>query len=252
MHQFVFKIIKLVLISSLLLTTACSKKSASIQPEKGNIVEAIYGLGVVVSDQSYHVKAGIPLSVDKVFVREGDKVKVGQPLLEYENRSVIKSPLAGTVVKKNIDEAEIATPQVSLVEIQNLDDLYVEVALEQQSIIRIRKRQPVRVSFESARGQFQKSEVAAVYPREQNFIVRFNLPKKIEGILPGMTADVAIEVGRKKDVWLIPLKAVKNGHVVMNQGKGFKKVSVEIGVMDGVMAEILAPELNGSEKVKLD
>lgn len=219
---------------------------------KGPVTEAIYGLGTVYADKTYSVKTGVSLRVNKVFIREGDNVKVNSPLLSLENGIMIKSPLDATVVHINIKENELTSPQATLIELQDLTNLYVEVSLEQQSVMKVRADQPVRMVFESLSGKLFHTKVKSVYPREQNFIVRFNFPDSNEGVLPGMTADVAIIVGKKENTWLIPAKAIFQGHINLDQGEGFKKTKVQLGVVDGTMAEILSPSLNGSEKIKLE
>lgn len=39
-----------------------------MNPVKGNIVEAVYGLGIIRSENTYHAKAAIVNSVEKFYV----------------------------------------------------------------------------------------------------------------------------------------------------------------------------------------
>ena len=243
---------KIMLILTLVLNLSCLKKDNTISPVQGPITEAIYGLGSVYADKTYNVQTGVSLRVRKIFTREGDHVKKGSPLIAFENGTIIKSPLDATIVHMNIKENELSTPQATLISLQDLTTLYIEVSLEQQSVMKVRVGQSVRMVFESLSGRVFNTQVKSVYPREQNFIVRFVFPEESTGVLPGMTADVAIEVGKKEKAWIIPVKAISQGHIEVDQGKGFKKTPVEIGVVDGTMAEIIKPEFNGSEKIRLE
>ncbi|MCB1319394.1 MAG: efflux RND transporter periplasmic adaptor subunit, partial [Leptospiraceae bacterium] len=40
---------------------------------RGSIIEAVYGIGTVRPEQSYTVKLGISATIEKLYVREGDK-----------------------------------------------------------------------------------------------------------------------------------------------------------------------------------
>ena len=121
-----------------------------VKPKHGDIVESIYGLGTVKSDKIFHVRAGIPLSVKTLYVREGDEVNQGAPLIKLDE-SIMRSPIEGTVTAVSYKNGELVTPQISIVTVTNLKSLFLEVSLEQQSILRIKKEQPVLISFESLR-----------------------------------------------------------------------------------------------------
>lgn len=54
----------------------------------------------------------------------------------------------------------------------------------------------------------------SIYPKRGEFIAHIESENIPSNILPGMTADVVIEVGKKKDVILIPVKSITDGRVV--------------------------------------
>lgn len=222
-----------------------------VRPEKASIVESIYALGTVESDSKFELKTGVPMTIEHLMVKEGDLVQRGQPILVYQNGPKVLSPLTGTAVSVYANEFEILPAGTKVLEIQDLNKLYVEVALEQQSIMRVRKNQKVRVSFESLRGEKYFTHVENVYPRQQNFIVKLPLPEKIPGVLPGMTVDVAIEVGAKPEAIVIPLKAIAFGKVRMKRKNHHEAelVPVKIGMMDEDRAEIIDPPLSKDDLI---
>ena len=118
-----------------------------------------------------------------------------------------------------------------------------EVALEQQAVIRVRPGQKARVSFESIRNEKFVASVESVYPRDNAFIVKMKLDRVITGILPGMTADVAIEVGRKDDALLVPVRALSAGKVTLVRDGRRTKVDVKLGVVDKDWAEVSSGEV---------
>lgn len=219
-----------------------------IHPQRGEVVETIYGLGTVSADRTFNVKAGIAAAINRVFVAEGDKVKRGQTVVQLDS-SLLKSPIDGTVTKISFKQGELVAPQVSILTITNLEYLYLEVSLEQQSILRIKEGQPVSVSFETLRNEKYSGAVKTVYPRENQFIVRIELPGWPSGVLPGMTADVAIIVGQKENVLLIPAKSIASGKITRLRNGKQEKVAVKLGVINNEWAEVVSDNISENDEI---
>lgn len=78
------------LISFLLLFTAsfsCKKAPEKIHPTRETITESVYASGTVRSKNQYQVYATATGIVDRVFVKEGDLVQKGDPILAIRNES---------------------------------------------------------------------------------------------------------------------------------------------------------------------
>lgn len=217
-------------------------KQVIVRPKLGNVVESIYGLGTVTADKIFHVRAGTTLSVRKVFVKEGQMIKQGDSLVQLDE-SIMRSSIDGTVTTVSFKDGEVVPPQSKVVTVTNLDHLYLEVSLEQQSILRVKKDQQVYVSFESLRNEKYEGIVTAVYPRESQFIVRIELKKWPTGVLPGMTADVAILVGKKEDVLLIPISSIVAGQVTRVRERKKERISIKLGVIDGEWGEVISDNI---------
>ncbi|HEY8270932.1 MAG TPA: HlyD family efflux transporter periplasmic adaptor subunit [Pseudobdellovibrionaceae bacterium] len=219
-----------------------------LKPKRGEVVETIYGLGTVTADQTYHMRSGITLSIRKLFVKEGDFVKVSQPLAQLD-QSIMRSPIEGTVTVVAYKEGEIVPPQGSIIMVTNLKHLYLEVSLEQQSVLPVKENQKVFISFESLRNERVEGWVKSIYPRENQFIVRIELKNWPSGVLPGMTADVAILVGKKSDALLIPLRAISAGQVERLRNGKKEKVSVKLGVIDGEWGEVVSDNISVDDEL---
>jgi len=144
---------------------------------------------------------------------------------------------------------EIIPPQVAIVTVTNLKELYLEVSLEQQSILPVKKNQNVVISFESLRNERVDGWVESIYPRDNQFIVRIESKGWPAGVLPGMTADVAILVGKKLDALLIPLKAISGGLVVRVRKGKKEKIPVKMGVVDGEWGEVISDNILIDDKL---
>lgn len=218
-------------------------------PRVGTVVEAVYGLGTVVSPFTFQVKTLVGQVVGDVYVIEGDSVKKGDPLIRLDGSGNISAPFEGTITSVSVKKGELlfaSNPGITLV---NLKSLYLEVSLEQQAAMRVRKGQTSVITFESIRGERFQGKVQSVYPRETQFIVRITIDRFPEGILPGMTSDVAIEVGRKENVLSIPFRAISGGQVSLKRDGKSMKESVKIGVVDGEWAEVTSGNILASDEI---
>lgn len=219
-----------------------------LKPKRGDVIESIYGLGTVTADKTYHMRSGINLIIRKLFVKEGDFVKVGQPLALLD-QSLMRSPIDGTVTMVAYKEGELVPPQLPIIEVTNLKYLYLEVSLEQQSVLPIKENQKVFVSFESIRNEKIEGWVKSIYPRESQFIVRIELKDWPSGVLPGMTADVAILIGKKSNVLLIPLKAIVAGQVTRLRDGKKENLPVKLGVIDGEWGEVISDNISADDEL---
>ena len=122
-------------------------------PSQGEIIEAVYGLGTVESEENFSAKIGVTSSVVKFFVSEGQDVKQGQKLFKTDQGAIIYSPLNGRVTNIPVSIKENVFPQTTILSITNIEKLYLTVSLEQQAIMRIRPDLSAEISFEFFRNK---------------------------------------------------------------------------------------------------
>lgn len=221
-----------------------------VHPKMGSVYESIYGLGTVTAENIYNAKAGVSLTLKKLFVKEGDAVKARDPLVAFDV-TTLQAPFDGTVTSVSFKQGEIVPAQVPIVTVMNLEHLYLEVSLEQQSVLRIRRGQRAEISFESLRNEPVSGVVSSIFPRENQFIVRIELQKWPNGVLPGMTADTAIQVGKKENALLIPLNSIQAGLVTRIRNGKKEKIPVKLGVVDNASAEVVSGDLNVDDEILL-
>jgi macrolide-specific efflux system membrane fusion protein len=233
----------------LFLFFALSCQKSSVYPTQGEIVEAVYGLGTVGSEKVFHAKSAMINSVKELYVTEGQDVKKGQPLLKFELNSVLYAPFDGRVTDIDVTIGENLFPQMQLLTVIDLTQLYLSVSLEQQATMRIKNGLPAEISFEFFRNKKLKGQIVSIYPSKEQFIAKVKLEEWPAGVLPGMTADVAFEIDRKKDALLVPVNAIMNGHIQIKR-KGQKlKVPVDVGLIDSEKAEILNPVITLEDEI---
>jgi multidrug efflux pump subunit AcrA (membrane-fusion protein) len=226
----------------LMLIAGCSKPV--IHPHKGEIVEAVYGLGTVESDDVFYAKAAIISTVLEFYVREGEDVVKNQKLFKNDQGAIVYAPFAGRITDIPVAAHENLFPSTIILSLCNLEKLYLSVSLEQQGAMRIKKGLNAEISFEFFRNKKINGKIETIYPRKNEFVAKVRFEKNPEGVLPGMTADVAFEIDRKKDAVLVPAKALVNGNLIVSQNGKKNKYQAKVGLVDLEYAEILEPVLS--------
>lgn len=239
MHSFFF----------LLLLLSCQKEA--LHPERGDVIEAVYGLGIIKSENNYHAKAAILSSIKEFYVTEGQDVIKGQKLFLTDQGSTYTAPFSGRTTEIPVTINENLFPQTLVLSIVDLSKLYLEVSLEQQGAMKLSKGMKAEVSFEFFRNKKLAGTISTIYPKEDQFIAKVLIEKWPEGVLPGMSADVAFEVAKKTNVILIPVKAIANGHIVVKRNKNKEKLAIQIGLIDQEKAEVISPTLSTEDEIIL-
>lgn len=247
----IFTIIILTLVGTLVFINQKNKQYDLISPKIGPINEAIYGLGTVKSDEKFSFKIAVPKTIKNIFVHEGDEVKRGQKILQFNDDMTVFSPFEGTVFNLPYHVGENVFTDRPVVEIENANKLYVEALLDQQSSMRVKKSYSVRISFEDIQNQFFKGIVDSLYHSNGQFIARVNIPELPKEILPGMTADVAIEVAQKNQALLIPVRSVQLGYVLIERMGKREKIPIKLGIMDQEWAEVVSDNIKATDLILL-
>ncbi|HPS87860.1 MAG TPA: efflux RND transporter periplasmic adaptor subunit [Spirochaetota bacterium] len=236
------------ILSVTLLLNFCNKET-TVKPERGPVVEAIYALGTVKTDKIYNARFGMNTTVRKLYVREGDTVDKGTPLVMGDTSFPLTAPFAGVVTTVNYLENEMAAAGQVILTISSITNLYVKVSLDQESIISIRKGQSAELSFENLRDEKVTGIVEAVYLSGDEFIVRIGAEKFPQGILPQMTCDTAITIRKNGNAMLIPASAVKAGKVDLIRNGKRMTVPVTIKKIDSKKAEVLGDSILPDDKI---
>lgn len=251
-HHIIWSLILLlftILVVSSILFSLKDNNVDFIAPKQGDITESIYGLGKVKTDQVYDARIAVIKTIKKLYVSEGDRVTKGMPLVELEDKLILKAPFSGTISYIAFHEAQPVFPQQTILRLEDLSQKYIEVSLEQQGALRVKKGQPVKVLFESIRGEQLAGKVSAVFSRNEEFLAHIAVDGLSDQILPGMTADVAIEVGTRKNATLIPLSSVSNGRIKVLRDERKITLNIKIGGINENWAELTESDLQPGDLI---
>jgi multidrug efflux system membrane fusion protein len=99
----------------------------SFEVKKADFPVHIYGLGVVSPFKTVTVKSRVDGQITKVFFKQGQMVKEGDPLLEIDQRPFVAA-LEQATAKKAEDEANLKNDQLNLERFQTLAKQQFETA----------------------------------------------------------------------------------------------------------------------------
>jgi multidrug efflux pump subunit AcrA (membrane-fusion protein) len=252
-HRFWSVLFAVLLLAGFWLLNIVKARSAGDLSEplqKGTIVESVYGIGTVTARNSYQLRPGLICTVMALYVKEGDAVKKGDPLINLDE-NVFSAPFDGTVTFLPYKVGENVYPQSSALSLVDLRERYLMVSLEQQGALQVKAGQQVKVSFDTIRSQSYNGLVESVYPNDSNFLARISVPDLPLRILPDMTGDVAIEIATHPDVLLVPVAALEQGQYVWRKrGNEIpRRAEVKTGIIDKAMSEIVSGDLRVGDRV---
>ena len=169
--------------------------------------ESAWTYSGTIEATQYRLGSEIGGRVDRVDVKEGDKVEADQVLLVVRGERV-RSPVNGVVLERSIQPFEIASPGGTLVTVANLDELTLTVFVPEDHYGRIFLGQACRVSVDSYPGtlfsgtvthiadqaEFTPRNVQTTDSRKSTvFAIRLDLAPSNGKLKPGMPADVVFE-----------------------------------------------------------
>lgn len=207
------------------------------------LIRTVYGLGTVQADSIYQMKIGIAADVRTLYVKEGDVVKKGQKLVDLSDVPSIRAPINGIVSNVYFKEGESVFPQNPVLKVMDLSKRYILVSLDEKAAVLVRKGQNVRIALDSMPGSTFTGLVTTIYPSDGQFMVRVDAKELPKEILPGMSADLAIEAGQKEGVFVAPIRAVRENKVTLLRNGKKLVIPVQLGLTQGDSVEIISTQL---------
>jgi Cu(I)/Ag(I) efflux system membrane fusion protein len=170
-------------------------------------------------------------------------VRTGQPLRDVP----VRSPVAGTVIRKDAVEGAYVQPGSVLYTVADLSTVWVVAEVSESEVRRVRVGQAARLELPAYPGQTFVGKVSFVYPtldaqtRTLRLRVELRNPKQL--LRPGMYGTILLELPAS-DGLVVPSEAVVDtGEVqyvfVAKPGGRFEPRQVKVGARADGRAEIL-------------
>lgn len=216
------------------------------------------------------------------------KATLRQAQIDLE-RTYIRAPVTGTVVNRNVNRgqtvaASLQAPTLFTIA-QDLREMQVEASVVEADVSRFAVGQPVTYTVDAHPGRPFTGAVKQIRKAPQTvqnvvtYTVVISTQNPDEALLPGMTANLQVVVGRKENVLKVPNMALRfrppqdasepvsqgaiaspagpvphqpgvAGQVFVLGPKGEPiPVSLRLGINDGRMTEVLAGDLADGQAV---
>jgi multidrug efflux pump subunit AcrA (membrane-fusion protein) len=153
----------------------------------------------------------------------------------------IKSTINGRVYDILKDRGELVTPQTPLAVIGKADTFLLELAVDENDIIKVNVGQKALITMDSYKGEVLEAIIDKVYPimneRTRTFIVEahfINAPKKL---FPNLSAEANIIIQTKKNIITIPNNYIIDGKYVLVDDN--EKREVKLGLKDYQQTEVI-------------
>ena len=127
-------------------------------------------------------------------------------------KTVVKSPISGTVDDLMIKEGEMAAPQRPAARIVTLKDVYMEADVSEKYLTKIKKGTPAEVIFpEINKNIFTRVNYTGnfIHPNNRTYKIRVNIPNKEKLFKPNLMGIIKIKVLEVKDAVVIPLSLLQ-------------------------------------------
>lgn len=241
------------------ISTAKISNEKAINTAKSNIDLAQSNVDIA-QNQLLLKKAGPTEESRSLYLAKVNQAKANFLLLQNRlDESVLRSPVAGQVVEINKKAGETIQPSDYVISILPSGPFEVEVDIYEEDIVGIKEGNPVEINIPAFPKRAFRGVVSMIDPAEKiidgvvYYKVIISFEESIEGIKPGMTADVDIETQKKENVIVVPRQALKrrNGGyvVVVLEGGKAKEREAEIGIVGEENAEIISGVAEGDQVV---
>lgn len=193
-----------------LLQLASQEDAAKLVSLEATLENAITTLKRDQAQQAFNAVSQATVDTDRA------NVKNAQALVDQQkavvDQKTLKAPFAGRLGIRSVDLGQFLTAGTTIVTLQSLDPLYVDLYLPQQTIAQLKVGQEVSTSVDVYPGQVFKGEISAINPKvdtaSRNVLVRATMKNPDGKLLPGMFARVAIAVGSQQELVTLPQTAI--------------------------------------------
>jgi len=188
-----------------------------------------------------------------------------QANVAYEN-TILRAPADGTITAVNVKIGELAQNAREVMVLQDITNMYLEANINEANIVNVKVGSPVSVNFDAfGVDKIFNGSIKFIDPASTlvSGVVNYRIGavvENVEGLRPGMTANMTININEKAGVLVVPVRAVydnDSGNKVIRlitdtKKKKFKEVPISTGISgDGGLIEVSSGLVEGDEFVVL-
>jgi membrane fusion protein (multidrug efflux system) len=171
-----------------------------------------YAITLERDEQQFKIKAvsQATLDTDNANLKNAKALVAQQQALV--DQKTLKAPFAGRLGIRSVDIGQFLSSGTTIVTLQALDPIFVDVYLPQQALSQIKVGQPITTVVDTFPDKSFNGVVAAINPKvetgSRNVLVRASMSNPDGQLLPGMFAKVAVSVGPPQQLVTLPDTAI--------------------------------------------
>lgn len=155
----------------------------------------------------------------------------------------IRSPIAGTVIRRRVELGEAVLEHQSLLTVGNTDRLVLEVKVDEADIGRVRVGQEVLIDLQAFADRVVVGRIVEIFPDAdrdtKTFLAKVELVEPPQGLRSGMSAEVNIVTNQHDGAILVPSGAVAGDTVYVIEQRRARSRRVTTGLRDPQVVEIV-------------
>jgi multidrug efflux pump subunit AcrA (membrane-fusion protein) len=166
-----------------------------------------------------------------------------QSLASELDESVVIAPMAGTILRREVEPGQVVAPNDVMFEIADVGVLRVELRVDEADIARVVEGTPVALSFYAFPGRAFAGTVREILPEPDRvrraYTVKVELDRPPPALRIGMTAEANLIVQRNDDALLIPAEALDGDHAWFAERGRATRRPVVVGIRALTHAEVV-------------
>lgn len=155
----------------------------------------------------------------------------------------LRAPIDGDVLRVLVDPGRLVQIGEPLLRLGDTQHIQIEALVDEEDVVRVRAGAEAVVRLDALANRSLRGHVTRVAPEAERERHAFRtivlIDEKVEGLRPGMSAEVEIVVARRDGALLVAREAVRNGAVLRLEAGRLRRRDVRIGIGDLDMVEVL-------------
>lgn len=173
---------------------------------------------------------------------------------ELVARMQVTAPLAGTVLRRDIEPGELAMQGVPIYWIGQPTPLRITAEVDEEDIPLVELGQEALIKADAFPQEVFKGAIAEITPKgdpiNKSFRVRVSVPDDTK-LLIGMTVEVNVVTDEVENALLVPASSVIRDTVWVKRGSKIKKQKIKTGIKDEEHVQVL-DGLNEDDEILLN
>lgn len=218
--------------------------------------------GLICADRTQAIAASAPDTVKTVYAAQNGIVKEGDRICKLENGGTIRAGIDGEVTNLAVSEGDVIAAGDLLCEIIDMSRLTVELNVDEYDVGAIVPGAEAEITVLSAgaavRGRILSLDKNGKASGDLSYYTaKAALEGDLSGVYPGMQVSAKILRGHAENAAVVRVEAIQFDeynlpYVLMygEDGETAERVPVEVGVSDGVYAQLLSGAQAGDTVLK--